>query len=201
MTRMTLTKKKRKRTKKAKMNNVTLYLYFGEEVVDRPLSRVLRDRAAALSFGEDGFDYAETASTEKPRFFRPDGAFFNVTHAENLFLCAIGDCEVGLDAELFPSQLGRREKIAARVFSEDELATLAPLDEEEYKRAFTLLWTKAEAAAKFSGEGLAALLKREEADLVYTDLTPILKSLGIPAAATLATRDVAKLTLVLLEDE
>ena len=108
---------------------------------------------------------------------------------------------MGLDAELFPSQLGRREKIAAREFSEDELATLAPLDEEEYKRAFTLLWTKAEAAAKFSGEGLGALLRREETDLVYTDLTPILKSLGIPAAATLATRDVAKLTLVLLEDE
>ncbi len=181
------------------MSNVTLYLFLSETDVDRPLSRVLRDRAAAISFGE-GVTFAETAEGEKPRFSSPSGAFFNVTHTKNLFCMAISDAEVGLDAEHFPSRLERKRALAARVFTQEECSALDGVSEGEFAQKFALFWTRHEAAAKYTGKGLGAVLAKEELPLVLTDLTPVLASLGIDAALTLCTGEVPNVTLDFLED-
>lgn len=185
------------------MSKVSLYVFVSEEEIDRPLSRALRDRAAALSFGEGGFAYADTARGEKPRFSRPKGAFFNVTHTKNLFLCAVSDGEVGLDAQwISETESAREKRVAARVLTDAEQRELAALSEEEYSREFTRLWTRHEASAKLTGAGFSSLLAQESlTEAVYTDLSPLFASLGIPVAATLATPDLPKLELVSLEED
>lgn len=181
------------------MSNVTLYLALCDTVIDRPLSRKLRDRAAAISFGAD-VSFAETEEGEKPRFSHPEGAFFNVTHTKNLFCMAVSDSEVGIDAEVFPERLDRKRELAARLFGEEENAALADLEERAFSEKFARFWTRHEAAAKFSGEGLRAVFKGGEKPLVYTDLTELVTSLGVSAALTLCTEDVPSLTLDFLED-
>lgn len=183
------------------MSNVTLYFALCEELVDRPLSRALRDRAAALSFGEGGFAYAATEEGEKPRFSVPADAFFNVTHTKNLFLCAVSDGEVGLDAEDVSSPHKEREALLQRVFSEEERQTVAAAKEEERTRTFLRLWTEKEASAKFSGGGLKDVLGKRTEGAVLTDLTPLMESLGISAVVTLATKDVPRVTVCELEEE
>ncbi|MBR6530408.1 MAG: 4'-phosphopantetheinyl transferase superfamily protein [Clostridia bacterium] len=184
------------------MSNVTLYLSLCKDVVDRPLSRALRDRAAALSFGEGGFSYADTPAAEKPRFAAPQGAFFSVSHSENVFLCAVCDAEVGVDVQVPRAESGREETLAARFFSEEERASLAALrgQEEKYLFEFARIWTRHEAAAKYTGRGLSDVFARREEDVFYTDLTPLLLSLGIFAPATLVTADVPRIIPDFLED-
>ncbi len=182
------------------MSKVSLYLYLGEKAIDRPLSRRLRDRAAGLSFGEGGFVFADVAPTEKPRFVHPKGAFFNVTHSENIFLMAVSDAEVGLDVQTDAGFSARQEKIAARVFSEEEQKVLFSLPQEKRAGEFARLWTMHEASAKYSGRGLSELLGGTLGDLVYTDLGELFASLGIFAACTLATAKVPELLLCFLED-
>lgn len=190
----------RRKTPKAKMPEVTLYLFEAEQTIDRPLSRILRDRAAALSFGQGAFAYADTPSDKKPRFVTPRGAYFSVTHTENLFACAIADCEVGLDAQRFCAPDERRARVARRVFSCEEQRALSALSQDEAAREFARLWTLHEASAKFSGAGLKEVVSATVHDLYYTDLTELFCSLGLAAAATLATEKPPRLTVVWLEE-
>ena len=181
------------------MSNVTLYLYLSETEIDRPLSRALRDRAAAISFGEC-VSFAETAEGEKPRFSAPSGAFFNVTHTKNLFCMAVSDAEVGIDAEAFPKRCERKRALAERFFTEEENAELADLEGSAFSETFALFWTRHEAMAKYTGKGLSAVFGKEEPPVFLTDLTALLASLGIDAALTLCTKDVPSVTLDFLED-
>lgn len=183
------------------MSKVTLFLAFAEQEIDRPLSRSLRDRAAALSFGEGAFSYADTKAGEKPRFLTPSGAHFNVTHTKNVFLCAVSNAEVGIDAERVREEFDA-SRLAERVLDETEQAALCALPERERALSFTRAWTRHEAAAKFTGKGIGQVLSGTLPDLVYTDLTELLSSLGAEdVCATLASEDVPELELVLLEDE
>lgn len=185
----------------AKKPEVTLFLYLSETEVDRPLSRALRDRAAALSFGAGKFVFAEVGAGEKPHLLRPAGAHLNVTHSKHLFLCAVADAAVGLDAEWTDGRREMSEALIRRVFSAGEAERLFALPGRERTREALSLWTAHEAAAKFSGRGLADVLRTNELpDLVYTDLGSLFESLSIPAVGTLVTRDVPQIELCFLED-
>lgn len=82
-------------------------------------------------------------------YFRIHGApFFNLTDTHGLIAMAIGECEMGLDAE---RRIPRKSD-----------AIRARLTSREREEDFFLLWTAKEAFVKFSGSTLAAMLPRLE---------------------------------------
>mgnify|MGYP002626367369 CR=1 FL=1 len=96
----------------------------------------------AVVFGENG----------KPYLKDPD-VFFNLSHAGQYALCAVGPGELGCDIELIrPARAG----VAQRFFHPAELAFIeAAPDETEKERRFFRLWTLKESFIKATGKGLS----------------------------------------------
>ena len=85
---------------------------------------------------------------------------FNLSHARSLVACAVAVGEdIGVDVE----SLDRRPPaagLAARWFSPEENAFLAPLPEPARTEAFLRLWTLKEAFVKATGDGIALGIER-----------------------------------------
>ena len=104
-----------------------------------------------LSYDENGRPYFEECNCD-----------FSITHTQNHVFCAVIDGEdepmrIGIDAEdLGRPDLSNLEEMAARWFSENEQkAFLASPTKETFLR----IWTRKEAYAKYTGEGLKSLSK------------------------------------------
>lgn len=90
----------------------------------------------------------------KPYFVR-DGIFFNISHCSGLAVCALGECENGIDCE----EIGRvGMKAARKIFSSEEYARLEGAAEDMRPELFARLWTFKEACGKATGRGLAGEL-------------------------------------------
>ena len=97
---------------------------------------------------------------------------FSVSHTGRIFACAVNDPgsgEIGLDIQT--ADRGRRtQRIAERYFTPAEQAMIKAGGNDSFFR----IWTRKEAYAKYTGEGLAVILEgvpvlgRE--DVVFTDL-------------------------------
>lgn len=97
---------------------------------------------------------------------------FSVSHTGRIFACAVNDPdsgEIGLDIQT--ADRGRRtQRIAERYFTPEEQAMIKAGGNDMFFR----IWTRKEAYAKYTGEGLAVILEgvpvlgRE--DVVFTDL-------------------------------
>ncbi len=74
---------------------------------------------------------------------------FNLSHSNNMILCAISDIEVGVDIEKY-----REMKVSTlfKIFTEKERAGINGKEEE-----YISLWTAKEAAAKVEGKGIALI--------------------------------------------
>ena len=109
-----------------------------------------------LAYGENGRPY-----------FCDRACDFSITHTQNHVFCAIIDGEepthIGIDAEdLNRPNFSNLGEMAARWFSEKEQkAFLASPTKETFLR----LWTRKEAYAKYTGEGLKALSKIDTVSL------------------------------------
>jgi len=94
------------------------------------------------------------ARSGKPVFFGQTGLHFSVSHCEGLFVCAVAEIAVGVDAE--PERPVDREKIARRFFHEQEASYLAAC---EYRDFFSV-WTAKESYVKLTGEGITDRFSR-----------------------------------------
>ena len=91
-----------------------------------------------ISFGEHG----------KPEL---DGFYFNLSHSEDMVICAVSDSPVGCDVE----KLREAPKgIAERYFGKCEKQYLDACEAKDYDKAFFCLWTIRESYVKMTGEGL-----------------------------------------------
>ena len=90
----------------------------------------------------------------KPRLHGAGGLRFNVSHSGSVLVVAVTTgTEVGVDVErVRPVQ--RDVSLARRWFSEADAASLAVAPADRRARRFMELWTRREAIAKLSGEGL-----------------------------------------------
>ena len=106
---------------------------------------------------------------------------FNLSHSKSLALLAVTlDSKVGVDVEdVRPIE----RDVAKRFFSPAEIASMAPLEGEEWLDAFYRCWTRKEAILKVEGLGLRIPLDSFDVSL-RTD----------EPAALLAARPKAKLT-------
>jgi len=93
--------------------------------------------------------------TGKPRLDGADSSIqFNVSHAGDLALIAVArGLRVGIDVESI-REVTDVDAILDGFFSEQETAWLRSCEDDERTRAFFLLWTRREAAAKALGTGL-----------------------------------------------
>ena len=110
-----------------------------------------------------------------------DGAFFSLSHAGSLALCAVSGAPVGCDIEQVQNA---PLELAPRVFGPEERAWLsaAPNGEEAQRRFFTL-WTLKESYLKMTGEGLA--LEPERLALCLREKAPRLRRDGVLQPCTL----------------
>ncbi len=110
----------------------------------------------------------------KPVLDHPAGVCLSVSHTGDVFGCVIHTDEVGLDLQ--KTEPRDMMRLARRYFREDEVALLEKCggDLQARQKRFFQLWTRKEAYGKFTGEGLAALLEREQMldreDVVFQDL-------------------------------
>lgn len=96
------------------------------------------------------YNNVEIAKNEKgkPYFKNIDGLYFSLSHTDGLTVVAVGESEVGIDAE----RLRKADLRVTRRFLKDEAGYITATDSD--KRFFEV-WTKKEAFLKYNGTGLA----------------------------------------------
>lgn len=89
----------------------------------------------SIGFGENG----------KP-FLKAESLYFNLSHSDGFVCCALGEREVGLDAEKIKPV---KESLINKVLAENERKTLKEKDGD-----FIRFWTLKESFLKYSGSGI-----------------------------------------------
>lgn len=104
--------------------------------------------SALINMGTENLRYTENG---KPV---ADNCFVSISHSEKVIAVCKSDVPVGIDIEVF----GKKRdwvKIAKRYFSENELQYFSKSPNE---KTFLEIWTKKEAFAKISGNGIADII-------------------------------------------
>ena len=90
----------------------------------------------------------------KPELDEAGSLRFNVSHSSTILAVAVtAGTEIGVDVELV-RPVRRDAQLARRWFSEADAASLAAAPADRRARRFMELWTRREAIAKLSGDGL-----------------------------------------------
>ena len=117
---------------------------------------------------------------------------FNLSHSGSLALIAVArGRRVGVDVEQL-RPIADLESLAARICSPEELAMLAGRAQTQRERAFFTLWTRKEALAKATGEGIGGVFRDASAPLpgawTVTDLDDLPGYAACVAAEGVALR-------------
>lgn len=107
-------------------------------------------RYALREYGTDGIP--EYAYGENGKPYIAGGPYFSLSHSGNIAVCAVADCEVGVDVE----EIGTANmKLARRFFQPEEYALLSSAgSDEERNELFFRFWTLKESLMKCTGLGL-----------------------------------------------
>lgn len=114
----------------------------GKELTDYLVCRCLGRENAVIKRMEGGKPYIE------------DGPCFSVSHSGNLFACAVFGSAIGIDIQY------RRDVdtsgISRRYFADEEIKKV-----ETDENWFFKIWARKEAYAKYTGEGLPQIMRKE----------------------------------------
>lgn len=111
------------------------------------------------SMGIDGHPTFDYAPNGKPSLREHPDVHFNISHCKVAIACAVSDHPIGIDIEA----IGRySESLASYCMNAEELREIN--DSENRDIAFTRLWTKKEATAKLTGEGIGTNVRNLLAD-------------------------------------
>lgn len=105
----------------------------------------------------------ESGQHGKPMLADPSSHVqFNLSHSGDRAICAIArNCAVGVDIEHLDRAVDH-ESLAWRFFSAREYAELQLIPDADRKCAFLTCWTRKEAVAKATGQGLRLPLNQIE---------------------------------------
>lgn len=115
--------------------------------VELLLQKAVGKEAAVYRIDENG----------KPRFVELN-RFFSLSHCEKYAVCAVSDCEVGVDIERPRADL---PKLAKRFFTKTEYERIASSADPDKEAC--LCWVRKESYIKATGEGLKRPLNSFEA--------------------------------------
>lgn len=152
-----MSKERQKKVDSLKLDDDKKRTVAGEMLVKKELARLIEIVPEKISIYNDknGKPYAENCGLE-----------FNISHSENIAVCAIDKNKIGIDVEkIRPINL----KVAKRICNTDELNYLfgfSPTDNDfkyteeiEILSRFFEIWTGKEAYGKCMGTGLKDLIK------------------------------------------
>ena len=98
----------------------------------------------------------------KPYLADYPGLYFNLSHSGNVAACAVADCEVGMDVQVYGKG---REAVAKRFFTGQEQEMLQRAKEEgRFEEVFLSLWSIKESYLKYTGLGMKMGLDSFEID-------------------------------------
>lgn len=80
-----------------------------------------------------------------------EGICFNLSHSDEMVLCAVSETEVGCDIEKVKDISPR---LVSRFFAEEEKKYLDCLSDEKRKNEMMRIWTMKESYVKMTGEGM-----------------------------------------------
>lgn len=93
-------------------------------------------------------------------YLKGEALYFNLSHSGEYVLCALSGEEIGADIQ--KHQVSPKEALVKRFFSEQEQELFANCKTStESEELFYRLWTRKEAYAKLTGQGLAAIVSRD----------------------------------------
>lgn len=124
----------------------------------RLLKRALKEQYGIELEDDDGGGREEftLGPHGKPYLKRHPGIYFNISHCRGLVCCAVGDCEVGIDAEpVRPC----REALFKKVLSREEWCQMEEAAEAMRPELFFRFWTLKESYVKAVGCGITIPLK------------------------------------------
>ena len=149
-------------------------LPFGPEERSR-LSAIKSDSARAQSLGalsaladtvDTSLDCTVCRTKCRKPYFKALPFHFSLSHIPSLSVAVLSDEPVGIDAEWL-EQNRNTQGISARFFTSEEQEEILSSDDSTF--AFFSLWTKKEAFAKLTGEGLISVCSESvPADAVFT---------------------------------
>ncbi|MGI5989013.1 MAG: flagellin lysine-N-methylase [Lachnospiraceae bacterium] len=95
--------------------------------------------------------------------------YFSIAHSRTAVVCAVSGESCGIDME---DQNRKTTKIVEKIFRKEEMKELEGLSGDARMRKTVMLYTRAEAEVKRSGEGIGGLRKRQTQDehsLVFSE--------------------------------
>ena len=100
--------------------------------------------------------------TEKGKpYIENNHMYFNISHSENLWICAIWRRDVGIDVQV--KKKIDFMKFASRYFTRNEIEFLKECDsDKKLKKEFYRIWTMKEAIVKLNGESIFSQNKKYE---------------------------------------
>lgn len=118
----------------------------------------LTDKLIKECLSKKGIENCEILRTEKGKpYIEVDGSrnniFCSVSHSGNLFSCVFHNAEIGLDVQELRNV--KYDKISSRYFTENEKKFVNSGGED----AFFTIWTRKEAYAKYTGDGLEEIIR------------------------------------------
>lgn len=130
--------------------------------IERELGRI-----PEISVSEHGKPYIENC----------DSLYFNVSHCKNVCVCAVSNCEVGVDIQdIRPYS----ERTAKKVCCENEIEVLTAAENKD--REFARIWAIKESYIKMTGDGFSYGLKN--ADTTVVQNTEVFEKYGCFIAVT-----------------
>ena len=117
-------------------------------IICRALLKYLIAEEKGLDISQIHF---EKQANHKPYFSSDRSLFFNVSHAGDFAVIAIGNCELGIDVEQIDTNF-KYADILSSVFSVEEINFI---NHSQYIRhTFYKFWTRKEAIVKATGKGI-----------------------------------------------
>ncbi len=126
-------------------------------------------------YGKDSSEI-RIGENEKPEI---DGFFFNLSHAGDIVLCAVGNQNVGCDIERVSKE---PKQIARRCFCKSENEYLDSFKGQARVNEFFRIWTLKESYMKMTGEGMRLRLERME--FVFGDFVQVYRD-GIKCSCSI----------------
>ncbi|WP_458627023.1 4'-phosphopantetheinyl transferase family protein [Winogradskyella sp. PC D3.3] len=117
-------------------------------IICRALLKILIAKEKGLAVSQI---YFEKETNHKPYFPIDRALFFNVSHAGDFAIIAIGNCELGVDVEQVDEHFNYSD-ILSTVFSAEEISFIKDFEFE--RRLFYKFWTRKEAIVKAIGKGI-----------------------------------------------
>ncbi len=126
----------------------------------RLLAEALRDWPGLSGLGPEELEgLMAKGEGGKPWFPAFPQVHFNLSHSQDVAVCAVGEAPLGVDVEKIRPV---RPSLARRMLTEGERRRLEAVRADERDREMLSLWTLKESLAKALGTGLALDLRRAE---------------------------------------